>query len=196
MKKLMLVFVALSLSACMSPTTVVTPLAEKEQGIRNIQNVSVSYSDLLSGTIEEMDTKRQEQAKTNKNPDAIKFKPLKISMSEVIKEALETRDNDEDYFADIHIEVDTLKLANPAMAILLGDTDQLAGTVRVIDPQTDKLLTEIYVDVLESSGGLLGLAIRGAGVRERLALQFGDHIGDQLGFRKIDRYQQAPQPEK
>ncbi|MBX2835034.1 MAG: hypothetical protein KTR28_08700, partial [Micavibrio sp.] len=49
-----------------------------------------------------------------------------------------------------------------------------------------ELVSEFYVDVLKGTGGLLGLAVRGGGVREKLSAQFAEYIGDNLGFKPMD----------
>ncbi|MBX2833870.1 MAG: hypothetical protein KTR28_02755, partial [Micavibrio sp.] len=84
--------------------------------------------------------------------------------------------------AYVEIEVDNLKFVNPMVAILISDTDQLSGTVKVVDSKIQELVSEFYVDVLKGTGGLLGLAVRGGGVREKLSAQFAEYIGDNLGF--------------
>lgn len=82
------------------------------------------------------------------------------------------------------VTIDSIKTANAGMAMLLGSNDELAGTVVVADAVSGDKLGEIYVDVLNSSSGLLGLAIRGAGVREKLATAFAGQIAVQLSGSK------------
>jgi hypothetical protein len=76
--------------------------------------------------------------------------------------------------------MDTLKTANAAMAWLASSSDQLAGMVEVRDAATDAKLSEFYVDVMEAHAGLLGMALRGGGVREKLAAKFATHLADEL----------------
>ncbi|MEG3126006.1 hypothetical protein [Sphingomonas sp. GB1N7] len=82
------------------------------------------------------------------------------------------------------VTIDSIKTANAGMAMLLGSNDELAGTVVVADAVSGDKLGEIYVDVLNSSAGLLGLAIRGAGVREKLTTAFAGQIAMQLSGSK------------
>lgn len=82
------------------------------------------------------------------------------------------------------VTIDSIKTANAGMAMLLGSNDELAGTVVVADAVSGDKLGEIYVDVLNTSAGLLGLAIRGAGVREKLATAFAGQIAVQLSGSK------------
>lgn len=82
------------------------------------------------------------------------------------------------------VEIDTLKTANAAMAMLAASSDQLSGTVTVMDAATSAKVGEFYVDVINSHGGLLGLAMRGGGIREKLAEEFALHISRQLTGRK------------
>lgn len=72
----------------------------------------------------------------------------------------------------LKITVDTLKTASAGMALLGGSSDQLAGMVEVLDAETGTALGSFYVDVRNSHGGLLGLAMRGAGIREKLMEEF------------------------
>ena len=88
----------------------------------------------------------------------------------------------------VTIELDTLKTADAGMAMLLGSSDQLAGMVTITDPATDQKLGEYYIDVLNGRAGLLGLAMRGSGVREKLAAEFSDKLMKELaGKRKKSR---------
>ena len=78
------------------------------------------------------------------------------------------------------IELDTLKTADGGMMMLIGSTDQLAGTVTVTDAQNGQSQGQFYVDVLNGRGGLAGIAMRGSGVREKLAAEFSKRIAQQL----------------
>ncbi len=82
------------------------------------------------------------------------------------------------------ITLDTVKTANAAMALLIASSDQLAGTVAVSDAASGAKLGEFYVDVLNTHGGWLGMAVRGSGVREKLAGEFAKHIAEQLSGLK------------
>jgi len=82
------------------------------------------------------------------------------------------------------VQIDTLKTADAGMALLFGSIDQLAGLVDVYDADSGDKLGEFYVDVLNSRAGLLGLAMRGAGVREKLSAEFAKHLGEVLSGRK------------
>ena len=84
----------------------------------------------------------------------------------------------------VAVEIDTLKTANAGMVMLAGSSDQLAGTVQVLDGATGEKLGEYYIDVINSHSGLLGLAMRGGGVREKLANEFAGHIAKQLASKK------------
>lgn len=82
------------------------------------------------------------------------------------------------------ITVDTLKTANAGMAMLIGSSDQLAGMVAISDPVTNEKLGSFYIDVLNSHSGLMGLAMRGAGIREKLAEEFSLQTSRVLTGRK------------
>lgn len=82
------------------------------------------------------------------------------------------------------ITVDTLKTANAGMAMLVGSSDQLAGMVGVTDPTTNEKLGSFYIDVLNAHSGWLGMAMRGSGVREKLAEEFALQTSRVLTGRK------------
>ena len=63
---------------------------------------------------------------------------------------------------------------------LVGRHDRLAGQVRIQDSRTGQALGSFYVDVDQHFPGLIGLAVRGGGVREKLASAFVRHVLDQI----------------
>ena len=79
----------------------------------------------------------------------------------------------------VSIEMDQAQVQGTGMAAL-GRGDRLAGQVRVLDARSGDKLAEFYVDVDKIRPGLIGLAIRGTGVREKLAGEFARRIADQL----------------
>jgi hypothetical protein len=72
----------------------------------------------------------------------------------------------------LRITIENIKTANAGMALLLGSSDELAGEVIVLDPTTQQQIGSFYVQVLNSHGGLAGLAMRGGGIREKLVEEF------------------------
>ncbi len=78
------------------------------------------------------------------------------------------------------VTFDTLKTADAGMAMFLGSSDQLAGLVDIEDAETGEKLGSLYIDVLNTRSGLLGLALRGSGVREKLAFEFSKRLVQQL----------------
>lgn len=73
---------------------------------------------------------------------------------------------------NLRITVESIKTANAGMAMLVGSSDELSGEVVVLDPATQQQIGDFYVQVVNSHSGLAGLAMRGAGVREKLAEEF------------------------
>lgn len=73
---------------------------------------------------------------------------------------------------NLAVTIENIKTANAGMALLLGSADELSGEVTVIDAATQARLGSFYVQVVNSHGGLAGLAMRGGGIREKLAEEF------------------------
>lgn len=72
----------------------------------------------------------------------------------------------------LRVTVETIKTANAAMAMLVSSSDELAGKVDVLSAQDGQSIGSFYVHVLNSHGGLAGLAMRGSGIREKLVEEF------------------------
>lgn len=182
-----LILALLTLSACVPKNVqVVQPLPDELLGQLDVQNVTVSYSQLAQDRIQKIDLERKVEGEKSSEPELVSYKPLSTVLADITKNRLEQRDEDSQRFVDIKIEIDNLKLVNPVAAVLIGDVDQLSGSVKAVDSATGETVTECYVDVINGSGGLLGLAIRGAGAREKISAQFSDFIGDHLGYKKLD----------
>ncbi|EJL28675.1 hypothetical protein [Novosphingobium sp. AP12] len=73
---------------------------------------------------------------------------------------------------DLVVTIENIKTANAGMALLMGSSDELSGEVAVVDPVTQAQLGSFYVQVVNSHGGLAGLAMRGSGIREKLVEEF------------------------
>lgn len=73
---------------------------------------------------------------------------------------------------DLRVTIENVKTANAGMALLIASSDELSGEVAVLDPATRQPLGSFYVQVINSHGGLAGLAMRGAGIREKLVEEF------------------------
>lgn len=84
----------------------------------------------------------------------------------------------------LKVTLDTVKTANAGMAMLMGSSDQLAGLVEVSEMESGRALGSFYIDVINSHGGLMGLAMRGSGIREELADEFALESSRVLTGRK------------
>jgi hypothetical protein len=73
---------------------------------------------------------------------------------------------------NLRMRLESIKTANAGMALFLSSSDELSSLVEVFDPQTGEELGSFYVQVVNSHGGLFGLTMRGAGVREELVEEF------------------------
>lgn len=73
---------------------------------------------------------------------------------------------------NLKITIENIKTANAGMAILMGSSDELSGEVLVFDAATQRQIGDFYVQVVNSHGGLAGLAMRGSGIREKLVEEF------------------------
>ena len=80
---------------------------------------------------------------------------------------------------DFDVEILAYREPNVALAIVLGDTSQIIGNVKVLDTDTRAVLGEYYVEVIEGAGGLLGLAAADTtenGLSREFVEQFVRHL--------------------
>lgn len=85
----------------------------------------------------------------------------------------------------LRINLDRLHTADAAVAILIGgSSDILQGNVDVIDATTGGSLGSFRVEVQNSHGGWGGMLIRGGGIREKLAEEFGLELSRHIAGRK------------
>ena len=85
----------------------------------------------------------------------------------------------------LRITLDRLKTADAAVAILFaGSSDILEGNVDVIDASHGGSLGSFRIEVRNSHGGWGGMLIRGGGVREKLAEEFGLELSRHISGRK------------
>lgn len=85
----------------------------------------------------------------------------------------------------LRIVLDRYKTADAAMAILIASSsDMLEGTVEVVDATTAASLGSFRIALQNSHGGWGGMLIRGGGMREKLAEEFGLELSRYVSGRK------------
>ncbi len=85
----------------------------------------------------------------------------------------------------LRIRLDRLKTADAAIAIAIGgSSDILEGNVDVIDAVNGASLGSFRVEVRNSHSGWGGMLIRGGGIREKLAEEFGLELSRHISGRK------------
>ena len=186
---------ALLVVACVKPVQVVQPLSASMQNSPSmVAEVDVRLNPLASEAMAKFEDKAREKRlaaglapldAASEPADGTKREeyatlPFAQMFELVVTDVTRDKGLNSGRPLRLAVEIDTLKTANAGMALLAGSNDQLAGTVKVHDAQSDEMLGEFYVDVINSHSGLLGLAMRGGGIREELAEEFALHISRQL----------------
>ncbi|HEY1606809.1 MAG TPA: hypothetical protein VGF77_14550 [Allosphingosinicella sp.] len=105
--------------------------------------------------------------------------PFAKLLDKAVKEATRARGLEAGRPLILTVEMDVLRIPGAAMAAF-GTSDRLAGQVRVEDAKTGERLALFYVTVDHPHSGLIGLAMRGGGVREKLVREFAGRIAGQL----------------
>lgn len=189
---------ALLVAGCVKPVEVVQPIsAALQSGPSMVADVNVTLSSTAAAAMTKFEEKaREKRAAAGLAPiadgadvgsvgkDQYATLPFDQMFERVVTDVTRERGFSSGRPIRLAVEIDTLKTANAGMAILAGSNDQLAGSVKIHDAGSGEALGEFYVDVINSHSGLLGLAMRGGGVRESLAEEFALHISRQLGGKK------------
>lgn len=192
---------ALLLVACTpNPVRIVQPLPPSLQGAGQVADVEVAINPLAAPQMVRFEDKARDERQeaglppvpaeglTARPPEEqYRTLPFAQMFELVVEDVTRAAGLTSGRAVRLAVEIDTLKTANAGMAILAGSNDQLSGTVTVLDALTGERLGEFYVDVINRHSGLFGLAIRGGGIRERLAEEFAGHIAAQLAPRQRRR---------
>jgi hypothetical protein len=189
---------ALFAAGCVNPVEVVQPISASLGKEVMVSDVDVEMSQLARDAMVKFEDKAREKRVAAGLPaveagadlasrpgrDEYATLPFANMLELVVQDITRDRGFVSGRPIKLAVEIDTLKTANAGMAILAGSSDQLAGSVKVLDPQNGEKLGEFYVDVINSHSGLLGMAMRGGGIREELAEEFAIHISRQLAGGK------------
>lgn len=184
----------MALSACAAkPVTIVSPVAPSLRNASMISDVEVTLSPLARTLMDKFEAKAAEKRAnaglpaanpsaelTGASPEHYDTLPFAQMFELVVKDVARESGLLTGRPLRVQVEIDTLKTADAGMTILAGSSDQLAGQVSLLDARTGEKLGDFYVDVINAHSGLMGLALRGGGVREKLAHEFAGHIAKQL----------------
>jgi hypothetical protein len=183
---------ALMMTACAAnPVEVVQPLAPVQRGNVEVVDIDVALSESAAERMVAFDEKA---AQTRLNEGLAPYQggaakpveehyetlPFTVMFGYVMEDVLREKGVTGAEKVRVAVDIDTLKTANAAMMWLAGDSDQLSGLVTVYDAADNQKLSEFYVDTTNNNAGLLGIAMRGSGIRERLSAEFAAHVADQL----------------
>lgn len=153
------VAIACALSACQTMVAV-KPLPENEIAKIGIGKVSVAYNPTDSSMQSDMSAE------------------FKQNLEAKIEQA--TRHcGAGDITRDVSVSILYYRRANPALTVLLGDSNQLHGTVNFLDPATNVTAGEYKLVVAEGGGGLLGVAIMANG-DDWMSREFATRICKQI----------------
>jgi hypothetical protein len=164
----------LLVSACAHPAVeTMQPMASALHGGAYVYSVDLSLATAARAAASASDDKLKPG---REGYAGMKFAPMLV---QAVKDAAAARGLREGRALTIDIELDRLSVPGVAGAFV-GGRDRLAGQVNVVDARSGAKLASFYVDVDRRSPGLIGVALRGGGVREKLAAAFARHVADQL----------------
>ena len=180
----------LALAACAAdPVRVIEPVSAQVRGASQVADVRIVVGELARAQVARFDAKASEArthaglaaAPAERPPqDEYATLPFARMLALVVEDVTRAHGLRSGRPLRLEIYVNAVRTVDPAMAIVVASRDQLAGTVRVADAQSGEPLGAFHVDVVNVHSGLVGLAIRGGGIRERLAEEFARHVARQL----------------
>ena len=172
----MLLVLAAPLAACaVAPVETVQAAPDALRGAAYVDSVQLSLAAAARAAVAESDARRRGEGDVGL--------PFARLFDKAVKEATRARGLETGRPLLVTIEMDVLRIPDVAMAVL-GRSDRLAGQVRVEDARSGERLALFYVTVDKPHSGLIGLAMRGGGVREKLVREFAAHIAEQLAARR------------
>lgn len=172
--RLSALLLVLCAAACQSATDVVLPLSRSIVGASRIEAVEIQVRPTAAPAVGALD----ERARTGGGEGAAAL-PFAQMLDAAVRDAATRAGLSGARPLKLLLEIDEVAVPGTGAA-LFGAQDRLAGTVFVRDAVSGAALGQLYVDVRASNAGLLGLALRGGGVRERLAAAFADRIAGAL----------------
>jgi tRNA U54 and U55 pseudouridine synthase Pus10 len=171
-----LIAAAFPLAACaVAPVDMMQAAPDALRGAVYVDSVELSLSKAARDAIAQSDARLRGEGDA-----ALPFARL---FDKAVKEATRARGLGSGRPLLVTVEMDALRIPDAAMAVL-GRSDRLAGQVRVADARTGERLALFYVTVDKEHSGLIGLAVRGGGVREKLVREFAAHVADQLAAQR------------
>lgn len=169
------------LGGCMPQSQELLPIPASIKMASVVRKVEVAVQPSASAKIAELDLQAAARPKVAGDPATLPFaEMLPDAVSEITRAWGLTSGRE----LKLLIEIDAIETAGTAATLLGGSRDRLAGSVFIHDAATDERLGQLYVDVVNSHSGPVGLLIRGGGIREELANEFAIHIARALTGRK------------
>jgi hypothetical protein len=173
---LALLILSLPLAACaVAPVEMMEAAPDAFRGGAYVDSVELSLAAPARAAVAEADRKLHGEGDAGL--------PFARLFDKAVKDATRARGLAAGRALIVTVELDVLRIPDVGMAVL-GRSDRLAGQVKVSDARSGDRLALFYVTVDKPHSGLIGLAIRGGGVREKLVRDFAAHIADQLAARR------------
>lgn len=179
--RLFLLFLLACCAACQSVTDEVLPLSRDIVGASRIEAIQVDVRPTAAPAVAALD----ERARTGGGDGAAAL-PFDRLLDTAVRDAAARAGLTGARPLKLVLEIDDLAVQGTGSA-LIGAQDRLAGTVFVRDLNSGAALGQLYIDIRAGQAGLVGLALRGSGVRERLAAAFAARIAGALSGRRPAR---------
>lgn len=84
---------------------------------------------------------------------------------------------------ELQVRVDNFKLGNAGMAILLGDTHEISGEVKIVNPEDQSVAAEYYVQERIGGGGIIGAAVLSSGA-PGISREFASAVCQKIFMKK------------
>ena len=169
----------LPLAGCMEQSQELLPIPASIKSSSVVRQVEVAVRPGALAKVAALD--EQAKARNRSDPSGLPFAEM---MPRVIADITRAWGLTGGRELKLLIEIDAIETAGTAATLFGGSRDRMAGSVFIRDPTTGEPLGQLYVDVVNSHSGPVGLLIRGGGIREELAEEFAIHIARALTGRR------------
>lgn len=173
---LLILVILLLPAACVNPVERVLPIPASVRGASMVSEVELVVRPTARDALAKLDARAAGRAGPQAGYAAL---PFEVMLANTVRDVTREWGLTSGRPLKLVIELDRIAVVDTGRAIV-GGRDRLAGTVFLRDAATGEPLGQLYVDVGHSNAGLLAAALRGGGVRERLAREFALHIAREM----------------
>ena len=172
----------LPLAGCAEPSQVLLPIDASIKNASFVRAVEVGVQPPAAAKVAQLDEKARSKRAAGQTDHA--SLPFAEMLPLVIEEVTRAWGLTGRRALKLRVEIDSIGTASTGATLLGQGQDRMSGLVFIHDAVSGEPLGQLRIDVVNSHSGVVGLLIRGGGIREELAKEFAIHIARALTGRR------------